>query len=126
MKHFSFSDLSYEVDFFYQVYLILHNLSMIAWCLVKHILFHLHEKGLGREQMLCWSPLPEKYLGVSCKNINFETKCNYWVWKRDFFVPCVAMPSSGTFGNWIFVILDQYAFMWHTSLTATVDKDYCI
>ena len=53
MKHFSFSDLSYEVDFFYQVYLILHNLSMIAWCLVNVILFHLHEKGLGREQMLC-------------------------------------------------------------------------
>ena len=24
----------------------------------KHILFHLHEKGLGRAEMLCWSPLP--------------------------------------------------------------------
>ena len=25
----------------------------------KHILFHLHEKGLCRAQMLCWSPLPQ-------------------------------------------------------------------
>ena len=30
----------------------------------KHILFHLHETGLGRAQMLCWSPLPSGFVWV--------------------------------------------------------------
>ena len=49
------------------------NRQTVRDSLYKHILFHLHEKGLGRAQMLYWRPLP--YNIYNCTNI--DNSCAY-------------------------------------------------